>query len=138
MDPTSANNTVTAGQPIGTMGGRGEYTKEIVQGYGTTPVSVYWHARGVPAMPVPGNPQYGPNAYQVHVHYDIFLPDDVGGRDPAVSHWDWDDNRIDPIAYWTTGVNPSAPDGASPDNPDPLSRATGLTVLATPVTASGN
>lgn len=63
----------------------------------------------------------------VHVHYDVYLPDGSGGD--ALSNWNATDNRIDPIVYWTQGVNPNST--VDPLTGDPTS--TGLTVLVTPI-----
>ncbi len=51
----------------------------------------------------------------VHVHYEIYLPDADG--------WQFTDQRIDPLIYWTPGVNPNA------NGPN----ATGLYAYVTPV-----
>ncbi len=81
------NQAVISGETqLGTMGGRGEYTKN------SDGVSVYYST----GQPVPGNPTYGSDAYAVHVHYDVYLPDADG--------WQATDQRVDPIVYWTTGL----------------------------------
>ena len=42
----------------------------------------------------------GPNALPTHAHYEIYLPDANG--------WQAGDNRIDPVVYWSTGLELSS------------------------------
>ena len=59
----------------------------------------------------------------IHVHYDVFLESGgaVGYQGPVSSYAD---NQLDPIVYWTSGVNPTNASSAT---------GTGLLAYATPV-----
>ena len=95
-DPVVAGST-----QLGTLGGKGQYRRIDTTGDGVKDTSVFFST----GQPVPGNLLFGPDAYAVHIHYDIYLPDgtDTDGVFP-LTNWDATDLKIEPIAYWSTGL----------------------------------
>jgi murein DD-endopeptidase MepM/ murein hydrolase activator NlpD len=108
MDTVSVNenDTVVCGQTqVGTLGGRGPS---------------------------------GPNEYSNHVHYDIYLESNgqTGWQAPvkqADGSYQDQDLRIDPLVYWTPGLNPYAGELSSTSFDTQKLNSTGLLVTSTAV-----